>query len=145
MKKVPGNMIILDMCTIKEDHMMYYSWDIRRNRYFLSFWTIFCPFTVTLTIWEKQSFERLEKTPGGISILHMCTINGNHMMYVSWRYGVWQTEFFVILDGFLPFYPPNNKDYQNFEKTRRKKNTRRYYHFKHVYHKWQPYYVWFPR
>ena len=31
------------------------------------------------------------------------------------------TEFFVILDGFLPFYQPNNKDYQNFEKIIKKK------------------------
>ena len=35
-------------------------------------------------------------------ILHMCTKNHNHVMY---RYQVTQTEFFVILDHFLPFYP----------------------------------------
>ena len=38
------------------------------------------------------------------------------------RYGAWQTEFFVILDHFLPFYPPNNLKNQNFEKM--KKSTR---------------------
>ena len=32
------------------------------------------------------------------------------------RYEAWQTEFFVILDHFLPFYPPNNPKNQNFEK-----------------------------
>ena len=31
------------------------------------------------------------------------------------RYGAWQTEFFVILDHFLHFYPPNNPKNQNFE------------------------------
>ena len=28
---------------------------------------------------------------------------------------MWQTEFFFILDHFLPFYPPNNPENQNFE------------------------------
>ena len=52
------------------------------------------------------------------------------------RYGAWQTEFFVILDRFLPFYPPNNPKNQNLKN---EKNTYRYYHFTHVYHKWQSY------
>ena len=29
------------------------------------------------------------------------------------------TEFFVILDHFLPFYPPNNPKNQNFEKMKK--------------------------
>ena len=37
----------------------------------------------------------------------------------SLRYGVWQTEFFVILDRFLPFYPTNNAKNQNFEKMKK--------------------------
>ena len=32
---------------------------------------------------EKQHFEKLKKIPVDIIILHMCTINENHMMYVS--------------------------------------------------------------
>ena len=53
-----------------------------------------------------------------ISILHMCTINYNHMMYGSWdmernRY------FFVILDHFLPFYPPNGPKNQNFKNVKK--------------------------
>ena len=35
------------------------------------------------------------------------------------RYGAWQTEFFVILDFFLPFYTPNNPKNQNFEKLKK--------------------------
>ena len=54
-----------------------------------------------------------------------------------------QTEFFVILDHFLPFYPPNNPKHQTFEKNG--KNTWRYDHFAHVYHKWQSFDVWFLR
>ena len=32
---------------------------------------------------ENQTFEKLKKTPCDITILHMCTINDNHMMYGS--------------------------------------------------------------
>ena len=35
------------------------------------------------------------------------------------RYGAWQTEFFVILDHFLPFYLPKNPKNQNFEKLKK--------------------------
>ena len=45
-KKTPRDIIILHMCTINDSHMMYGSWDMECNRQnFLSFWTIFCPFT----------------------------------------------------------------------------------------------------
>ena len=41
------------------------------------------------------------------------------MTYVSWRYGMMQTKVFVILDGFLPFYPTNNTDNQSFDKMKK--------------------------
>ena len=70
-------------CTINEDHMTYGSWNIRCDRQkFSSFWAIFCPFS-PLTTW-KTKILRLKKTPGDIIISHICTINGNHMMYGSW-------------------------------------------------------------
>ena len=34
---------------------------------------------------------------------------------------IWDTEFFFILDHFLPFKPPNNLKNQNFEKMKKKK------------------------
>ena len=34
-------------------------------------------------------------------------------------YGVQRTEFFVILDHSLSFYPPNNPKNQNFEKMKK--------------------------
>ena len=54
------------------------------------------------------------------------------------RYGARQTEFFVILDQFLAFYPPNNTENQNYE------NSWRYYHFTDVYqnHYHMLYYSW---
>ena len=56
------------------------------------------------------------------------------------RYGVQQTEMFVILGHFSPFYPTNNPKNENFEKM--EKNTRRSHHFTLVYHKWHPHDVW---
>ena len=67
-------------------------------------------------------------------------------MYHKWksydvwflRYETWQTEFFVILDHFLPLHPRP----QQPTKSKVWKNERRackYYHFTHVYHKW----IWF--
>ena len=35
------------------------------------------------------------------------------------RHGVWQINFFVALDCFLPFYPPKNLKNQNFEKLKK--------------------------
>ena len=45
-KKMPGDIIILHMCTINNKHMIYGSWDMECDgQNFLSFWTIFYPFT----------------------------------------------------------------------------------------------------
>ena len=85
--------------------------------------------------WPRQlKFGKiLEKTPGDIIFLHMFIINKNHMMYGYWdkrhngqsvlsfdllwilRYWVQQTEFFVIWDYFLPFFPNNNLENQNLK------------------------------
>ena len=52
MKKTLEDIIILQMCTINDSHMIYDSWDMEYNgqnlpmEYHgqnLSFWTIFCP------------------------------------------------------------------------------------------------------
>ena len=52
---------------------------------------------------KNQYFEKLKKMPGDIIILHMLTINYDHMMYGSWAMEC-DTEIFIILDHFLPFY-----------------------------------------
>ena len=49
-KKKPGDIIILLLCTTNDNHMMYCSWDMERDRLnFLSFWMIFCPFSPVTT------------------------------------------------------------------------------------------------
>ena len=52
--------------------------------------------------------KKKEKKDSRNTILHLCTKN--------LRYKAQWTEFFVILGHFLPFYPTNNPDNQNFEK-----------------------------
>ena len=68
-------------------------------------------------------------------------------MYHKWqsydvwflRYEAWQTEFFVTLDQFLPFYPHNNPKNQNFEKMKKcpgdiiisRKWTKNHYHMQY--------------
>ena len=49
-EKMLKDIIILHLHTTNDDHMMYGSWDLEHNRQnFLSFWTIFCPFTPLTT------------------------------------------------------------------------------------------------
>ena len=58
----------------------------------LSFWTVFCPFAPPppppINDPENQNFEKMKKKkkkkkpPQYITILHMCTINDNHMCMV---------------------------------------------------------------
>ena len=120
MKKMCVSVILLQMCTINEDHMIYDSWNIRCiKQTFLSFWDIFCPFTP----WQprKSKCWEIKNIPGDIIILHMCTINDNHMCLVP---EIWSTidKFFVILDHFLPSYPTNNPKNKYFEKMKKKKN-----------------------
>ena len=65
-KKLPGDIIILHRFNINNNHMMYGSWNTECNgQNFLSFSTIFCPFT-PVTTWKikisknwKKYLERL--------------------------------------------------------------------------------------
>ena len=47
MKKIDGDIIICNMCIKNHNHMQHGSWDTEWDRKnFLSFWAIFCPFTL---------------------------------------------------------------------------------------------------
>ena len=110
-------------------------WDMDCNRQsFLSFWTTFSPFN-TLTTPKIKILKKGKKPWRYYHFTHVYDKwQSNDLCFL--RYGVQWTEFFVILEPFWHFYPPNNLKNQTFEKN--EKNTRRYYHFTHVYHKWQP-------
>ena len=135
-EKIFGDIIIVHMCTLNYNHMMYSSWDMECDRIFCNFrlifallllywprkskfrkpenntwryyhftyvyhkwqsydiwflrygvrqteffcfWTIFCPFT-PLTTQKIKILQKWKKTTGDMIILHMCTINNNHVM-----------------------------------------------------------------
>ena len=84
MKKTPGDIIILHKCTKNHDHMLYCSWGMAHDRCncYFSLSAIFCPFTTAQKIKIKK--KKMNKAPGDIIILHMCTKNCNQMMYSSW-------------------------------------------------------------
>ena len=98
--------------------MMYGSWDMEHTRCnFLSFWTIFYPFT---PLWTKKN-KIFKKWKNTWRYYHFTSVYYKWQSYDVWflRYGVQQTEFFVILDHFLPFYPPMDPENQNFEKMKK--------------------------
>ena len=60
--------------------MMYGSWDTEHDNFFVIlsyFLALYLPNP------ENQNFEKMKKTPEDIIILHMSTINQNHVMYDS--------------------------------------------------------------
>ena len=107
--------VILHMCTGNENHMMYGSWDMKCKRQnFVSFWTIFFLFYSPNNP-AKQTFEKKKKAPGGISSFYKSV----PQITITWWMvpEIWSlTQFFIILDHFLPFYNPSYPKTQIFEK-----------------------------
>ena len=67
---------------------------------------------------QKSKLGKTVKKTGDIILLHICTINKDHMIYGSWDIKAQWTEFLVILGYFLPIDPLNLKN-QNFEKMKK--------------------------
>ena len=114
-KKKTEGIIILQMCTINDSHIMYDSWDMEHDdrQNFLSFWTIFCTLTPTpLPPFpphpnnppKNQNFEKIEKNAW--RNYHFTHVYHKWQSYDVWflRYWVQWIEFF-ILDQLLAFYP----------------------------------------
>ena len=81
---------------------------------FWSFWTIFCPFAPYA---PRKSYFWKNK----LCTWRYCNCTNVYQKWQShdvWflRYEMQQTEFLVILEYFLPFYPHSNLKNQNFEK-----------------------------
>ena len=116
MKKTLGDIIILHMWTINENHMMYDTWDMEWDTqiFFLILDNFYCLFT-PLTTHKIKIFNKWKKPLE----IHKCTINDNNIMYSSWYMEHDWENFFVILDYFLPFYPTNNPKNRNFEKMKK--------------------------
>ena len=115
------------------------------DRIFLLIWEIFCPFIhnhvyaswrheiwsetdrffwhfgLFFALWYPKSpkikiLKKWRKCLGVLSI-YTCVPQMNDIWFL--KYGAWQRSFFVILDHFLPFYPPNNPKNQTFENTKK--------------------------
>ena len=110
-EKMHGDITILYMCTINNIH------DVCDRHNFLSFWTIFYPFTPLKT----RKIKILKKWKITWRYYHFTHVYNKWQSYnvCFLRYGAWQTDFFVILDCFLPLYPPKNQKYQNIEKLKK--------------------------
>ena len=116
MKKMPGDIIILCRCAINDKHIMYGSWATECDRWnLLSFWTIFCTF-IPLTTQKNKILKKWKKA---WRYYHFTQVYNKWQSYDVWflRYEAWQTEFFVILDQFLPSYPPKNQYLEKIKKT----------------------------
>ena len=108
------------MRTTNEDHMIYCSWNMTCNRQkFLPYWIIFYPFSPLTTQKIKILYSNWKNA---CRYYHFTHFNHKWQSYdVRFlRCGAQQTEFFVILDLFLLFYPPApppmDPKNQNFEK-----------------------------
>ena len=91
MKQKAEDIIILEMCTINDNHMMYGFWNKEHGRYNFLFFKIFCPDFLPYLWFDKSKFWRKKKwkeTPGDIIILHKCTKNYGAILFL--RYGVWR-------------------------------------------------------
>ena len=111
--KMPGDISLLHMCTINEDHMIYASWNIRHDRQtFSSIWAILCLFT-PLTI---QKIKILKKYREELSF-YTCILNYNHMMYGSWAMECEGQTFLSFWTIFCSF--TNNPKNENFEKMKK--------------------------
>ena len=114
--------VILYMCTINDNHIMYGSWHIEHDtQIFLSFWTNFCPFTILKTQ-KIKILKKWKKTPGDIIILHKCTKNHDHMLYCSWDITHDRCNcYFSIWAFFPPLLPLNLPQKLKFHRNEKKK------------------------
>ena len=111
LKNPPGDIIILYICIINGNHMMYGFWEIECDRQnFLSFWTVFALLPTCGA--RKSKFwikKKKKKTPEDIIILYMCTINDNHLMHGSWDMECNGQNLMLFWAFFCPFTPVTTK------------------------------------
>ena len=100
--KKPAGDIILHTCTKTHNHMSYGSSDMEWKTVFLSFWAIFCPFTLLTTQKITKNFK-MKKTFRQFVILHLCTKNHNHMMFDSRNMECGKHNFLSFWTIFPPF------------------------------------------
>ena len=135
-EKMPSDIILLPMCTINEDHVMYGSWDIKAQR--TEFFVIlghFLPFDSPNNP-KNQNYEQLKKNNWRY---HFKIVYHKWSSYDAWflRYRVQQAEFLLLWTIFCSLPPLTTQKI--------KIDAWRCCHVTHVYHEWKSYDVWFLR
>ena len=116
MKKESGDVIILNLCNKKHDHMMYAYSDMEcLHRHFLSFQAIFCSFAPLLTL-EIKIWDKCKETHGDIILLHMCTIIKIIWCMVPEIWNATDRIFFSSWASFCPFTPLAARKNENIKK-----------------------------
>ena len=114
-EKTPGGIIILNISTINENHMMYDSWDVEHDRQnSFSFWANFCPFTPVPPL-TTQRIKILKKWKKHLEISSFTQVYHKCQSYDIWflRYEVHQ--FFCHLGPLFALLPPNSLKNENFK------------------------------
>ena len=118
MKKKPWDIIILHLHTTNDDHIMYGSWDTDHDRQ-----KNVCHFRLfsALLLLKPRKSKFCKKEKNAWRYHHFTQVYHKCQSYDAWflRYEVQQTNFFVILSHFLPFYHNNNPNNQNFDKLKK--------------------------
>ena len=113
-----GDIIILHMSNINDNHMMYGSWDIEHDRQDFVILDHFLPFYPPNNP-KNQNFEKVKKTPGDMIILQKCNINDNHMMYGSWDMKHNRQNFLSFWSIFCPLTPLTAQKIKIFKKRKK--------------------------
>ena len=99
--------------------MIYGSWDMECNRQnFLSFWAIFCPFTLL----KLQNIKISKKWKKSLAISSFYARAWKILIIFNTVLEIWGMKdviFIFILGYFLSFYPPNNPENQHLEKMKK--------------------------
>ena len=109
------------MRTINDNQMIYCSWGMECDEQnLLSFWTLFCTLTSTVTTWKIKILKKMEKkTLEDIIILHMCNIHENHMTYGSWYMEYNRHNFLLFWTILCPFIPLTTQKIKIFKKRKK--------------------------
>ena len=111
------------LCTTNDDHMMYGYWDIKHHIIFLSFWAISCPITPLTT----QKIKILKKWKKSWRYYYFTHEYHKWKSYNIWflRYGAWHPP---------PTFPLTTQRIKIFKKWKKNKNTWTDHHFTQAYH-----------
>ena len=114
-------------CTKNDNHRMYGSWDMKHDRHnFLSFWTIFCPFTPL----KAQKIKILKKWKKYLQILSFYTSVPKIIIIWYIPPQIWCMTDVIVIFQFGLLFAQKTKISKKW-----KKNNSRYHHFTHVYQK----------